>query len=505
VTKLLEPVLDLGTPLTSPFLALAVSLLVAAAVRRQWRGRRIALAIGLTVAAFWLAYTWAARWPAVGKWLAALDSPLFTVYLLVVLPAMTLPRNRWYRVFLALPAALLVLAVFAVIDAYRAVPAGKGGFYWLLIRPAYLMGGAASLLVLLEPLLSLRRFRFAVRLAAFLALMYGGLALRQDYRDFQAAMDRRFDPRNPPRGVASLTDTRPVLQSDRRMTYLPAAPCRFSADGGYVQGCNLEWAQRLLQLEEGKLARRDPAAISAFAILFGALGMFVMLSFLAGRAMCGWLCPLSALGGALDWLRRRLRLPHVKPGPKVKLAYYFSGAGVASIALAMAKAYPHLDANGAFLGCKIPLYPFCKVCPSQPICSVVGRGSYQYAPLPDWELGFGFFTTLYVALLVLFGASFAAGRRLWCRFCPMGMISGPFNRGGMFALRKDALKCNRCGVCAEVCPMAIDRVRSEMDNGEVSSYHCVLCLRCVEHCPRDGCLSLEHAGVKVAESKFNAG
>ena len=51
--------------------------------------------------------------------------------------------------------------------------------------------------------------------------------------------------------------------------------------------------------------------------------------------------------------------------------------------------------------------------------------------------------------------------------------------------------------------MDIGRVRDEMQREDVSSYHCVLCLKCVEKCPRDGCLALEHAGARVTESKFD--
>ena len=84
----------------------------------------------------------------------------------------------------------------------------------------------------------------------------------------------------------------------------------------------------------------------------------------------------------------------------------------------------------------------------------------------------------------------------------MGMIAGLFNRGGMFRLMKDSSKCNHCGVCADVCPMDIDVVRSEMTDRNVSSFDCVLCLKCVEKCPRDGCLSLEHADGRIVESRY---
>jgi len=36
----------------------------------------------------------------------------------------------------------------------------------------------------------------------------------------------------------------------------------------------------------------------------------------------------------------------------------------------MAKAFPHLDANGKFAGCKLPIYPLCKLCPGQQVCPV---------------------------------------------------------------------------------------------------------------------------------------
>jgi polyferredoxin len=110
-----------------------------------------------------------------------------------------------------------------------------------------------------------------------------------------------------------------------------------------------------------------------------------------------------------------------------------------------------------------------------------------------------------LVLLAIYLFSFAAARRLWCRFCPMGMIAGLFNRGGMLRLAKDPGKCSRCGACAEACPMAIGLVRDELARRDVSSFHCVLCLKCVEHCPRDACLGLDFAGRRAAESRFGGG
>ena len=499
VIRLLEPWLDRAAPLTSPLLALVVALLLPVVLRIRRTAVRAAV-LGATVAVFWAAYVLAARNAAADRWLTALNTPFAAAYLALVLPALCLRHTRWYRAFLLVPVAGVVLAVLAVADAYGSVPEGQGGFYWFLIRPASLIGGVVSLLVLAQPLMSLKHFRATVRVACLLVLLYGGFAFRQSYQDYQEMLQRRRDTGGD---VMRLMETSPVLQDHRQMSYLPSAPCRFSADGGYVQGCNMEMMQRIMQVNFYDVASGDPGAIGLVAVLLGALTSLLIVCFIAGRWFCGWLCPLATLGGVLDWVRRKLGAPHLKPSQPVKAAYLFSGIGFGGLGLAMAKGYAHLDADGKFAGCKIPLYPFCKICPGQQVCPVAAQGLAGYDGLPTWEWGFGFFKVACISLLALFLVSYMVGRRLWCRFCPMGMISGIFNRGGLTRLTKDAQKCNECGVCADVCPMDIDVVRAEMTNPDVSSYDCVLCLKCVEKCPRDDCLSFEHAGLTAARSRYD--
>jgi len=168
----------------------------------------------------------------------------------------------------------------------------------------------------------------------------------------------------------------------------------------------------------------------------------------------------------------------------------------------MSKAYPALNSDGKFAGIKIPIFPFCKICPGQQICPLVTKGLSGYPPLPGREWAFGFFRYGCLIILFFYAIAFMTARRLWCRFCPMGMISGLFNRGAAITLCKLPSRCNNCGVCAEVCPMNIESVRDEMQNQNVSSFDCILCLKCLEKCPKDGCLSLEYEGHKIIESKF---
>jgi hypothetical protein len=242
VIRLIEPLLSVLEPLTSPFLALLVlvSLLFIGRIQTGWR--RAAFLV-VTIVVFLFAYELSARNQEIQRWFRPLNSAIFTVYLFVILPAMLLPRNRWYRVFLLVPAALLVLTVLAVFDAYRTVPINERGFYWFLIRPAYLIAGLASCLVLLQPVLTLRSFRRVVRLIFLLVLLFGGFAFRQNYEDYRSMVERRRDAKP---GLMSLSETSPVMQNGNAKTYLPSAVCRFSADGGYVQGCNMELFQRIL-------------------------------------------------------------------------------------------------------------------------------------------------------------------------------------------------------------------------------------------------------------------
>jgi polyferredoxin len=111
-------------------------------------------------------------------------------------------------------------------------------------------------------------------------------------------------------------------------------------------------------------------------------------------------------------------------------------------------------------------------------------------------------TVLAWAFLGLFLAGSLLGRRVWCRLCPIGACHEVFNRGGLVALRKDPGKCNRCGVCAYACPVEHHDVYEEKEMKDVSHRDCILCLRCVELCPKEDCLQLTFAGKKVVGSSF---
>jgi len=436
--------------------------------------------------------------PAAEVWLYRLESPFLPPLLLLVLPAIYLPRTRIYRLFLVFPVLILAALAAHVVARLLSIPDGTE-FVGLPVAPGMLALGVTAGLVLAQPALSLSAFRRVVRVTLFGVLMFGGFLLRQNATDYQSMTARRAVARQD---IISFAETTPVLRDDRRLSYLPAAPCRFSADGGYVQGCSMELLQRLLQLDFRKVVAGSVEETALLAMALAALVALLVLLFAGGRIWCGWACPLATAGAALDRLRRLLHLPHVKPSQTLQRTGFLTGLSLGSFGLLLAAAIPRLDAQGRFLGCKIPLYPFCKFCPGQQVCPVASSGPGAYPPLPGREWMGGFFLVAALVAGLFFVASFSAFRSLFCRVCPMGMIGGIFNRGGLLALRKTTQRCNSCGICREVCPMNISSVAAEQGRDEVSSFDCLYCLECVARCPRKDCLRLEFAGHTVVRSDW---
>jgi len=124
----------------------------------------------------------------------------------------------------------------------------------------------------------------------------------------------------------------------------------------------------------------------------------------------------------------------------------------------------------------------------------------------DFALTGWYLTSINIIILgVVTGGSFMV-RRLWCRICPLGGLIalfsrvGPFKRLSLIKLTKVEEKCTKCGICKRVCPPQVTKVYEEK-GGDVTASDCILCFRCVEMCPYEGCLKVEVAGKPIYKSK----
>ena len=101
-------------------------------------------------------------------------------------------------------------------------------------------------------------------------------------------------------------------------------------------------------------------------------------------------------------------------------------------------------------------------------------------------------------------------KRVWCRFCPTGSSLAVVNRFKGFKwapilyIEKDEKKCNDCGVCEGVCPMQVNEV-CEQKSGKINNSMCILCVRCVESCPRPDALKLKLGKKTLFKSRNSAG
>jgi len=327
-------------------------------------------------------------------------------------------------------------------------------------------------------------WRRLVQVVSFILLVYSAFVLA----------DVRFKGGGKAPGDA--TDAGTDLQDNVLFTegapslfgvYPPGAPCFFVEGRKLVKGCNI-------YLLSDALARRIHLSLILPAVL-----VFVALSFLLGRWWCGWVCPLGAMGDAIDALRRKMRVHHHAAwSAKLRTALrgssyatFFATAGI-SFVIGM-KPFRWLQ--------RYLYLPFCEICPARLACPLLAGGTPSFTgsllTVPHC-----IFTFLMYGVLAFFVVGFLSARRLWCHFCPMGLSTSWFNRGAALAIGKDDVRCNRCGACVEACPMGCEHVIEKKGKELLNRHDCIFCLRCVEQCPKEKCLSLRFFGLRLLESRL---
>ena len=124
---------------------------------------------------------------------------------------------------------------------------------------------------------------------------------------------------------------------------------------------------------------------------------------------------------------------------------------------------------------------FCKICPV-----AVLEAGFPHALL-DEEVGGKLFnqeTGMFIGWVFLGKTIFLTAillavvnmKRPFCRiFCPLGALLGIFNRFSLLGISVDRDSCNKCQLCARMCPVDIS-IYDDQDSAE-----CVRCMKCT-HC-----------------------
>lgn len=188
------------------------------------------------------------------------------------------------------------------------------------------------------------------------------------------------------------------------------------------------------------------------------IGVAIVLAFyglVAGRAYCGWVCPVNAATDAASWLRRRFKLSGGRAPPR-SLRYWLLGAVLVASALTGQMVWEAV--NPVTLTQR----------------ALIFGGGLAWA-----ALGAVFLFDLFVA------------PRGWCgHVCPMGAAYSLI--GSKPLLRVAAThssRCDDCGDCYGVCPepqVLVAPLKSKGGAGPViTARECTACARCVDVCPTD--------------------
>ncbi|MBQ6914326.1 MAG: 4Fe-4S binding protein, partial [Kiritimatiellae bacterium] len=196
------------------------------------------------------------------------------------------------------------------------------------------------------------------------------------------------------------------------------------------------------------VAGGSPAGLAAPLLT---LGVVLLVTALWGRVFCGWLCAFGALGEALGFVARRLRIPQLPRSVKVDRALrWVKYAVLAFLVVAVWPLALPIDASWS------PWSAFGLLTSRNP--------SVMRAAL----------ATVGGALLLGIVVTSLFVERFFCRcLCPLGALLAPVSRLRLFRVTRKA-GCTGCAACTRACPMNVP----VHESGAANSGECIGCLRC---------------------------
>jgi polyferredoxin len=257
--------------------------------------------------------------------------------------------------------------------------------------------------------------------------------------------------------------------------------------GGRISGSSANLPMRLdpLTTLANLLANRVFLTGSALALLT------IGLTLVAGRAWCGWLCPMGTI---LDLFSlRRLRGKRKTPAEgwrQVKYGLLFTILFAALFTnLSLLVLDPITLMNRTL---SVSVWPAL-----DQIVSAIEGAMYRLPPLRESIAAFdGLIRPRLFAQLplehqggILFAGFFLGiitlnvfAERFWCRYlCPLGAMLGLFSK--VAVLRRGVrAECSGCGVCPNSCPTGT--IRPEAGFASDPS-ECTMCMQCLYSCARN--------------------
>jgi len=299
---------------------------------------------------------------------------------------------------------------------------------------------------------NISRFRFYFQIAAFVLFVYGGYF----YVTTSEKLPTFACPFN--KGSAGTCYLMP-LQHQLHMTW-----SRFIGPGG-------------LHLLKGFLV------FACFCLLFS-------------KAWCGYMCPLGTIQ---DWITKLRKLLHIRFS-KYGETTFKRLKKIKYILLFLLIIIP-LGASNSLIG--LPKFahdifpPFCKICPGRIVLPLfTGDTSQIYIDFSTKTAMI--MTALGVIVTGVFFAGTFVKKRFFCFFCPMSALLYVFSKASILKLSKEGSTCTRCGNCYRVCDVGIKEIADDVTtNKNMVKDDCMMCFKCVEACPEEGCLKVSLLNMPV--------
>lgn len=199
----------------------------------------------------------------------------------------------------------------------------------------------------------------------------------------------------------------------------------------------------------------------------------VILTFVLGRAFCGYICPLGTIQSLLTKLGKKLNIKQVKVNKNVDKVLRFAKYVVLFIVL-----FTTYKAGELVIRAYDPWAAFMHLSSGAEI--------------------FEEFLVGLIILIVIFISSLFI-ERAWCKyFCPLGAALALTSPLRIFKIKRNTSTCVNCKACTRNCPMGLD-VHSEES---VSSTECISCGDCITSCPVEKTLEMKKGTTSLSINKI---
>ena len=217
---------------------------------------------------------------------------------------------------------------------------------------------------------------------------------------------------------------------------------------------------------------------------FYAFGIVLLFAILAGRWICGWLCPF----GLIQELFYKIKTPKLKKNKFTRALSFFKYVILVFFVVIIPLIY-------ALRNVQMPATPaFCKyICPAGTfegslllLSNKINESKLSMlGPLFTWK--FALMVSFIVGSIFIF--------RFFCRFfCPLGALYGLFNKISVFGVKLDRSACVDCGRCITKC---------KMDIHHVGDQECISCGECIDVCPTKA-ISFKGSKIFLKDNEISA-